>query len=191
MTPIIGIMASSFRSAAGPDGAYDALSTITVPSGGLASITFAAIPNTYKHLQIRYMARQNVTGADRGAMEMQFNSDTGSNYSYHLLFGDGSSASALAYTSTDSIYTGLSDITTASTAANIFGVGVIDILDYQNTNKYKTTRSLSGQDQNSTSGRIFFTSGNWRSTSAISSITLYPEAGSFVQYSHLALYGIK
>jgi molecular chaperone HtpG len=48
MTPILGIIASSFRSAAGPDGAYDALATVTVPSGGLASITFAAIPNTYK-----------------------------------------------------------------------------------------------------------------------------------------------
>ena len=184
--PILGILAS----AGAVRNSYESIATYALATT-TASVTFSVIPSTYKHLQIRYIARQNVTGADRGAMEMQFNSDTGANYSYHLLFGDGSSASALAYTSTDSIYTGLSDITTASTSANIFGVGVIDILDYQNTNKYKTTRSLSGQDQNSTSGRLFFTSGSWRSTSAISSITLYPEAGSFVQYSHLALYGIK
>jgi hypothetical protein len=196
MSPILGARGGLSASAYGlfaPSLALNSYESIATYALGTttASVTFSSIPSTYKHLQIRYMARQNVTGADRGAMEMQFNSDTGANYSYHLLFGDGSSASALAYTSTDSIYTGLSDITTASTASNIFGVGVIDILDYQNTNKYKTTRSLSGQDQNSTSGRIFFTSGNWRSTSAINTITLYPEAGSFVQYSHLALYGIR
>lgn len=169
---------------------YESIQTYTLGST-TASVTFSSIPSTYKHLQIRYMARQDAGGSDRGAQEMRFNSDTGSNYSYHLLFGDGSSASALAYTSTDSIYTALSDLTSSTAAANIFGVGVIDILDYQNTNKYKTTRTLCGQDQNSTSGRIFFTSGNWRSTSAITSITLFPETGSYVQYSHFALYGIK
>ena len=36
-----------------PQGAYDALSTVTVPAGGVATITFAGIPNTYKHRQLR------------------------------------------------------------------------------------------------------------------------------------------
>jgi hypothetical protein len=32
--------------------------------------------------------------------------------------------------------------------ANAFGVGIIDILDYANTNKYKTIKSLDGCDLN-------------------------------------------
>lgn len=173
-------------------GSYDSIATTTVGAGGAASITFSSIPSTYTHLQIRYTARSNdVSGGDRIAQKMQFNSDTGANYSHHLLFGTGSAASADAYTSSTFIYTGLSDLPTNIAAANIFGVGVIDILDYKDTNKFKTTRTLSGQDQNSTSGRIFLTSGNWRSTSAISTITLFPETGSYMQYSSIALYGIK
>ena len=59
--------------------------------------------------------------------------------------------------------------------------------DYTNSNKYKTTRSLSGQDQNS-SGEVFFWSGLFNSTDAISSITLL---NSYAQYSSFALYGVK
>jgi hypothetical protein len=192
MTPIIGIIASSFRSAAGPDGAYDALSTVTVGAGGVASITFAAIPNTYKHLQIRYMARSDQAGVDRLGIEVNFNSDTAANYSSHQLFGTGSAASASAYTSSSFIYTGLSDIPAATASANIFGVGIMDILDYADTSKHKTTRVLCGQDQNNTSGRIFLTSGNWRNTAAITSIRFRPESSSnFTQHSQFTLYGVK
>jgi hypothetical protein len=170
---------------------YESIATVSVGSGGQSSVEFTSIPSTYKHLQIRYIARQNAAGADRGAMEMQFNADTATNYSCHLLYGDGSSAASTAYVSNSFIYTGLSDITAASAGSNIFGVGVIDILDYANTNKYKTSRTLAGQDQNNTSGRLFFSSGSWRNTNAITSIKLFPESGSYVQYSQLALYGIK
>ena len=76
--------------------------------------------------------------------------------------------------------------------ANTFGAGVIDILDYAKTNKYKATRQLSGISSNATVGDrdyLLYGSGLWRSTSAITSITL--TGNSFVQYSHFALYGIK
>jgi hypothetical protein len=75
-----------------------------------------------------------------------------------------------------------------SAAASIFGAGIVDILDYANTNKYKTLRALAGVDFNG-SGRVGLTSGLWQSTSAINAITL--EGSSFVQYSSFALYGIK
>jgi hypothetical protein len=75
---------------------------------------------------------------------------------------------------------------------SIFGVTILDILDYANTNKYKTTRNLAGVDSNDTNGKISFESGSWRSTSAVSTITLISGTGSdFLQYSSFALYGIK
>jgi len=85
----------------------------------------------------------------------------------------------------------------SSGTANYFGVGIIDILDYANTNKYKTLRgvlglSLNAADASGSFGRVNMSSGSWRNTNAISSITLYPTLGTgFTQYSSFALYGIK
>ncbi|NCU72421.1 MAG: hypothetical protein EBY66_05360 [Candidatus Fonsibacter lacus] len=75
-------------------------------------------------------------------------------------------------------------------SASVFGTTVVDILDYANTNKYKTFRSLMGIDNNG-SGSIRLRSGLWMSTSAITAIKMTPStSGSFQQYSSFALYGI-
>jgi hypothetical protein len=66
---------------------------------------------------------------------------------------------------------------------------IIDLLDYSNTNKFKTMRSLNGFDENG-AGQIFLTSGLYRKTNAISEIRLFPSSGTFAEYSSFALYGI-
>jgi hypothetical protein len=63
-------------------------------------------------------------------------------------------------------------------------------LDYTNTNKNKTARSLWGYDANG-SGYVGLYSGLWRNTSAINRIDYVPASGTFPQYSSFALYGIK
>jgi hypothetical protein len=73
---------------------------------------------------------------------------------------------------------------------NMFGAGVIDILDYADTNKYKTCRLLGGQDLNG-GGRVYSMSSNWQKTAAITQIDLSFETGNCMQYSSFALYGIK
>jgi hypothetical protein len=172
-----------------PEGAYDSLATITVPSGGVSSITFTGIPSTYKHLQLRTLARTNRSGANQDPLKFIFNSDTASNYSNHFLYGDGSSASAFADTPISFVAAYMASAATAS--SNVFGTCVIDLLDYSNTNKFKTLRSLGGIDNNG-NGAISLTSGFWRSTSAITSIAISPQVGtSFDQYSSFALYGCK
>ena len=165
-------------------GSYDALATVTVPSGGASSITFSAIPQTgYKHLQIRSI-QSNSAGNYNG--QWTFNGDTASNYSWHQLNGDGSSASASATPSTSWIG---GSYMPASTS--IFAGWVTDILDYSSTSKAKTLRTLGGYDANG-SGYAIFRSGAWyNSSSAINSITITPSAGSFNQYSQFSLYGIK
>jgi hypothetical protein len=193
MTPIIGIMASSFRSAAGPDGAYDALATVTVPSGGLASITFAGIPNTYKHLQVRWSCTTNRGTYAIDDIKMTFNSDTGANYSHHNLKGNGSTASAGAIANSNYLYY---DVSAGTSVSNFFGVAITDILDYADTNKFKTIRALTGTDTNGSVagefGRVALQSGNWRSTSAVTSITIVPFNGTaFNQHSQFSLYGIR
>lgn len=166
---------------------YESISTVTVGSGGQSTISFTSIPATYKHLQIRGIARGN-DGAFYGRPLLQFNSDTGSNYSWHYVETFNSSVSSAAGTS----QTFISEYYAASGAgatASVFGVMILDILDYADTNKYKTTRSLAGLDSNTVGGALQLASGSWRNTAAISTITF--SGTTFQQYSSFALYGIK
>lgn len=166
-------------------GGYESIQTITVGAGGASSITFTSIPATYKHLQIRAMASGGSSGGYSSFI--QFNSDSGSNYSYHALRGDGSSAAIVAATNSTSGF--LASGETGSNAS-LFGVFVTDVLEYTNTNIYKTSRTLGGGDANG-SGYTGLGSGNWRNTQAIDTIKLTNNNGNWNQYSNFALYGIK
>lgn len=168
---------------------YDSIATVTVGSGGSSSISFSSIPSTYTDLQVRALIRGTASTTAISA-NMQFNSDTGSNYSYHELYGNGTTAQASAGTTQTRFF--LHGNAPAATAlASSFGVAVMDILEYKNTNIYKTTRCLNGMDVNGSGGYILLDSGNWRNTNAISSIQITPSSGNFAQYSKFALYGIK
>ena len=160
---------------------YESIATVTVGSA-VSSITFSSIPSTYTHLQIRFIAKV-ATGS--GNYFLQFNSDTASNYNSHLLYGSGSSALALA----DSSWAGINLVSGSSTQ---FSGGVVDILDYTNTNKNKTVRTLGGFDANG-SGFVNFYCGLWRNTAAVTSITIREliNGSNLTQYSSFALYGIK
>jgi hypothetical protein len=167
-----------------PQGAYDALATVTVGATAVSSITFAGIPTGYKHLQIRALY---LNSSSYSNVQMQFNGDTGSNYSWHELYGDGSAVGATAYTSQTNIRPILGAVGTTNQA-----VGIIDILDYASVSKNKTTRSLSGADTNGGTNYVLSRSGLWmNSSSAISSIVFTAQAGNFNQYSQFALYGVK
>ena len=184
--PILGIIASSFRSAAGPVGAYDALATVT-PSG-TGVVTFAGIPSGYKHLQIRALIRNTSGGTGENSVLITMNSDTGGNYATHRLTGNGSAAGAQSYTSGTDIVPYFNP--NAGNTANIYGVYVIDLLDYANTSKNKTLRLLGGVDFNG-SGTVGLISGAWFNTNAISSITFTSGGGNWATGSQFALYGIK
>jgi hypothetical protein len=186
MAPILGILASQISGHLTPTTGYVSIATQTAGAGGSSSITFSAIPSSYKHLQIRAIGRDDTAPSDA---KYTFNGDTGSNYSFHLLVGNGSTAASYNATS----QTFLRGAPYCDTTANVFGSGVTDILDYQNTNKYKTVRTLTGMDNSTANyGQIQFYSGLWMSTSAITSITITPSGGGvWTQYSSFALYGIQ
>lgn len=168
-----------------PDfGAFESIATSVVGSGGTSTITFSSIPSGYKHLQLRTMARNN---GENISIRMTANSDSSSVYTIHELYGQGTSALAAAQANIAYYPCGLVG---PNSATGVFASAVTDILDYQDTNKFKTMRTSTGYDANG-SGYVELTSGVWRSTSAITSITIVPSGGTLVQYSHFALYGIK
>ena len=162
---------------------FESIATSIIGAGGASSVTFSSIPSTYSHLQIRFMATAASTAT---GVLLQINSDTGTNYARHSLYGNGSSAAATAATSTSSPYIQSYGADTTTTNPT---VAVVDILDYANTNKYKTIRVLTGTDKNG-SGAIEFNSMLWLNTNAITNLAVYGTSN-FAQYSHFALYGIK
>lgn len=159
-----------------------------VLTSSAASVTFSGLDSYatagYKHLQIRYVIRSD-WGATSSQNNITFNSDTGSNYAYHLLIGSGSSVSSLGYTSRSFIYGGIG--TGANSATGAFGTGVIDILDFSAT-KNTTVRTLNGAND---INRIGLDSGLWINTSAVTSATLTSIQGSYIAGSRFSLYGSK
>jgi hypothetical protein len=188
MSPILGIFASSMLGAVGD---YESIATVSVTSGsGSASLSFTSIPSTYKHLQIRGIARNTAAGTASDYILLKINSDTAANYAFHWLYGTGSAAGATASTSRSNLPIGTCWETSA--LANSFSAVVCDLFDYSNTNKFKTTRSLGGGDTNGGSYQeLNFMSGLWRDTTAITQIDISSSSGNLAQYSSFALYGVK
>ena len=192
MSPILGIWASANQSQYISTGSFESIATVTL-SSAQATISFTSIPSTYKHLQIRCITRTALSVSQQDSFYMTFNSDTGSNYADHYMRGTGSTIQVGSRTSQANNLLGYQSAN--GYTSGIFSPFIIDILDYANTSKYKTTRTLGGFESNNTGsevGQIAFTSGLWMSTSAISSIQLVAGGGrNTVANSTFALYGIK
>jgi hypothetical protein len=157
------------------------------------TVTFSNIPQGYKNLQVRIMARSNRATFPVDDPVMQLNGDTGNNYTNHALYGDGATVTAFASAPRSNIRA-IGSL--ASSAGSGWSAGIVDILDYANTNKYKTVRWLQGYDTNGTvsgyGGFVVLTSGAWMNTAAVTSISFEVEgARSYTQHSRFSLYGIK
>jgi hypothetical protein len=187
LNTLAGIIASSGGAAAG--GSYESIATAN-GTGSSGTITFTSIPSTYQHLQLRMINKGGSAGGFPAGMQLIFNSDTtATNYYNHNLRGNGSAAAASAGNDNASyVWAGA-----GSDGANIYAAGILDVLDYANTNKYKTGRSLIGADYNG-SGMIILGSILWKNTAAITSITCISDptyTGNWTTSTSFALYGIK
>lgn len=158
----------------------------TVGAGGVASVDFSSIPQTFTHLELRVSARGTTSATDQ-EQYITFNGTSTNYYGGHILYGTGSSAQSTAssYTSVNL----LPRLVAASSTASVFTSYVTSILDYTNTNKNKVIRSIGGFDANG-SGSIDLMSGLWMNTAAITSINVRPSVGNYAQNSRLDLYGI-
>jgi hypothetical protein len=187
--PILGVIASQISGHLfAPSGAYDSIATADGSGGGA---TFSSIPQTYKHLQLRLMIKSVYTSGPTDYYFWRLNGDNVSgNYRSHSLVGDGSTASANT-NPTGNTSAFIPHLYPANSLTNVFAGIVIDILDYTDTNKYTTMRTLSGYDANG-SGQAALSSGVWLNTSAVTSITFggYNTGINSTYYSY-ALYGIK
>ena len=177
---------------------FESISTVTVGAGGSSSISFTSIPSTYTHLQVRGSYQTQRPSYITDDVYYYFNGDsTGTTYSWHNLVGGFGATPTVAAGGGGNQPKNLLqwNSTTTGIAASVQTACIIDILDYANVNKYKTSRSLHGYDVNanvSYAGTVALSSGNWRNTAAINSVTFTTDSATgFAQYSKFALYGIK
>jgi hypothetical protein len=179
---------------AGAAGSFDLLETQILGSS-TSSVTFSSLSTysaTYKHLQIRYVAKSDRSSGDgNDAMIMTLNGDTGANYNSHILQGDGSAVNSGFETYQNAMeYTYIAG--TGGNTTGAFACGVMDLLDAFSTSKFKTRRTLVNNSLGGSFKTVALSSALWRNTAAISSITFDQRYGSnFVTGSRFSLYGIK
>lgn len=154
------------------------LQTVTVGSGGAATIGFTSIPQSYTDLLIKFSGRNanNVY-----TFSVQINGTTVTNTK--RLFATGSGA----YT-TDTFNGNYTNYSTA--LASVFGSADLYFFNYTGST-YKRFFVEAVSEDNYSSAYMNFSANSNASTSAITSITLVPESGNFAQYSSATLYGIK
>ena len=159
-------------------------------NGSASTITFSSIPTDFTHLQVRCYLR-GVRSFAAEQVYIRLNGDTGNNYAYHYLYGDGSAVTSSGAASSNVILT--HEMPAANETANIYSVMIADILDWQNTNKNKTVRLLAGHDNNANTGvyaaKAWLSSGFRNNTAAITSLSVLSN-GAFTSASRFDLYGI-
>jgi hypothetical protein len=179
----------------GAAGAYDLLET-TILTTNTASVTFSSLGSysAYKHLQLRYTARVDVSSTSFEVdLFARINGvTTAGSYRKHQLRGNGSSVSSESASEDLLRFGGVP--ADGQTSTNQFGPGIIDILDFNSTNKLKTIRWFGGQvifyASSTLDGYVQLVSGALQSTNAITSIQLFVN-DNFVPGSRFSLYGIK
>jgi hypothetical protein len=155
---------------------YTPIATTTLGSAQ-ANYTFTSIPSTYTDL-VLVTSGSISSSADRG-LQFRVNGDTGTNYSWTYLDGDGSTASSGRQTGDTSGNAGLASTSTIVTS-------IAQFLNYSNTTTFKTVLSR-GSNAGS---RVRASVNLWRNTSAITSITIFDSAFNLNTGYTLTLYGI-
>jgi hypothetical protein len=186
----LGILAVAGASAGG-GAAYEFISTGT-GTGSSGTITFASIPSDYKHLQIRGIAKG--TNSSSTFFSTGFNSDSGTGYHQHNFYATQTNTLSFNYLGGGpyGYYAGRVGSSAGGDYA-VHSAHIIDILDYSSTAKNKTVRNFSGIIDNSSSGekQIGLFSVLWVNTSAITSVNLVLNSGSFATGTRFSLYGIR
>jgi hypothetical protein len=171
---------------------YTPIATTTLGSN-TASYTFTSIPATYTDLVLvmNYSTANSAGAAANVSGQLRINSDTASNYSQTLMYGFGSTANS-GRESTQSVYW-IGDYGYLSSTSGVFGNTVLNFMNYANTSYYKTFLERTSNIDNTQGSALGAVSGVglWRSTAAITSITLMVSSTNVYRTgSTFTLYGI-
>lgn len=163
---------------------FKKIQTVTVGSGGAASIDFTSIPQTYTDLKIVMSLRSTGTGVSTRYAAVSFNSNT-SNYTYRRLYGNGSGTG-----SDNGSLRIIGTIPGSTVTASVFGSIELYVPNYTSANN-KSYSCDSVEENNATGAEQDMIAGLWSNTAAITSVTLTSDVGNFAEYSTATLYGVS
>jgi hypothetical protein len=166
-----------------PTPTYTPLATVTLGTA-VSSVTFSSIPATYRDLILVSQVRSTRAATDDD-LYLQFNNDTGNNYSWVRMAGNGSTTASSSGTGVNYMRVG-NDITAANSTANVFANVVAQIQDASATDKHKTGLSRSDNSLVAT----YALAHRWANTNAITTVKVYCAVGSLAAGSTLNLYGV-
>lgn len=162
-----------------------------VLTGTVASVTFSSIPTGFRRLLLIAQARTSAV-VEADAVLLRFNGDTAGNYDRQSLTGNSATASAGGSRAQSSIQIGSCEA--ANSRASNFSPVSVEIFGYTgNGEKWILSRSaVFGNVSADADLFLQVFAGRWRSTAAITSITLLPGTGpNFVAGSEFQLYGVR
>lgn len=175
----------------GASAAYELIQT-AYGDGSTQSITFSSIPQTYKHLQVRYVARGTGNTTNARQVTVSYNGQSSTFRSHVLSAGYG--GAPLSETIGANYVAWIPELNGTS---NSYGAGVIDLLDYTNASTNKTFRNFSGYYGGGYAdgypqgvNMVALVSGFRTTTEAISSLT-FSSYNAFTSQTRFSLYGIK
>ena len=166
---------------------YTLISSVTIGSGGAATIDFTSIPQTYTDLCVKFSVRC-ATSANIQQVYIRFNSNSSSIYNNRRLYGYSNAAGSTGATSSSSA--SINWTSGSSATANTFGSGEMYIPNYTGSTNKSFSAELVSENNNATEVVNGMAAGLFANTTAVTSINIIGESN-FVQYSTAYLYGIS
>lgn len=165
------------------------IAEITVPAGGQATIDFAAIDQTYKHLVVVVTGRNDAAN-NESTLQMQLNGDTAANYDW--VRTEGYATGTNTSSGTGVALPTIGSINGANAATGKASLVTVELANYAGTTFHKTWLASSADRTGYTPGGINVDalSGAWSNTAAITRLTLSLSAGNFAAGTVATLYGV-
>lgn len=160
---------------------YTPLATTTLANNTTTYIEFTSISGNYTDLVLIWSGQ--AYSATGNYLYLQFNGDTGTNYSTTYLTGNGSAASSGRFANRSNFNIDYNANPINGEITN----RIIQLNDYSNSTTYKTGIVRSNRASGGTDAIV----GLWRSTSAITTIKLTIDQNYFASGTTFTLYGIK
>lgn len=165
-----------------------------------ASFDLTSIPGTYKHLRILLQCRSVKAAVTEENLSIRVNNDSGANYdmqqtqvydsgNYNAVTVVGGAVQNLAATAIDQAGT----MPAASSPAGSSAQVTVDIINYAGTtfNKALSIQCAAKLTDSANGMRLWLCAAEWRSTAAITRVTLFPAANNFLAGSRCTLYGLN
>ena len=161
-----------------PTPTYVPLATVSL-SSGVTSATFSAIPATYRDLIIVVNGGRT---SGTAAVQVQFNLDTGANYSWTSQFGNGSTAD-ITTSGAFNTFIPMGWNGNITTAYNYMGIA--QVMDYSATDKHKQMLVRGGRATLATEQ----IGGRWANTAAIHTVKV--DVGPAIAGTTISIYGVN